>query len=65
MQQMIIDISVGDSHCLALTRNCAVSKIYISFLIIYFESIVFSMFFLIEDLILLYLHNKENKYDNK
>lgn len=27
MQQMIIDISVGDSHCLALTRNCAVSDI--------------------------------------
>ncbi|VVC31643.1 Hypothetical protein CINCED_3A017272 [Cinara cedri] len=24
MQQMIIDISVGDSHCLALTRNCVV-----------------------------------------
>ncbi|XP_025408544.1 probable E3 ubiquitin-protein ligase HERC1 isoform X2 [Sipha flava] len=24
MQQMTIDISVGDSHCLALTRNCAV-----------------------------------------
>ncbi|XP_027837521.2 probable E3 ubiquitin-protein ligase HERC1 [Aphis gossypii] len=24
MQQIIIDISVGDSHCLALTRNCAV-----------------------------------------
>lgn len=31
MQQMIIDISVGDSHCLALTRNCSVSKIFIWF----------------------------------
>lgn len=30
MQQMIIDISVGDSHCLALTRNCAVSEIFYS-----------------------------------